>query len=114
MAILGTRKYDNLFAGDFDVVTESVTVGDNLVKGTVVGIITASKKAVAVDSSKSDGSEKPYGVLAEDAEADSIATVYLTGEFNENVLIFGGDDTAETHKRALREIGIFLKKNIEA
>lgn len=108
MPTIGEFKHDNLFAGDFDVVTDSVTVGEDLKRGTVIGI-NGEGVAVAVDSSAQDGSQKPYAVLAEDIEAEGVATVYLTGEFNASALIFGGSDTAATHKEELRKLSIFVK-----
>lgn len=109
MPTLGTFNHDELFAGDFDVVTDSITVGADLSRGTVLGIITASGNAVAVDSAQTDGSQTPYAVLAEDVLTGDVATVYLTGEFNSNKLTFGGTDTVDTHKKALRELSIFVK-----
>ncbi|WP_163538297.1 head decoration protein [Gracilibacillus sp. YIM 98692] len=120
MPTLDTFDRDNLFAGGVQpVVTDSVTVasGENLTRGTVLGIVSASGEAVAVDSAQTDGSEKPFAILSEDVDATDAATpgaIYLTGEFNEDALTFGGSDTADDHKTALREIGIFLKTNQEA
>lgn len=117
---LGTVDRDNLFAGGvMPVVTETITLksGVSYVRGAVIGIVTATGKATIVDSTASDGSQTAYGILADDVDAtteDKPAVVYLTGEFNEDALIFGGTDTAETHKLALRGMGIFLKKNIGA
>lgn len=111
MATIGTFEYDNLFAGAAEIVRGTAIAGEALKKGDVVGIITESGKAVKVDSTKADGSEKPYGIVADDAEIDKPVVLYLAGEFNENALSFGGTDTADTHRRALRDIGIFLKKN---
>lgn len=112
MTTLGTFEYDNLFAGSAEVVTDSIIAGADLVRGTVVGLVTVGGKAVAVDSTAEDGSEDPYGVIADDVKANGSVVVYLTGEFNVNALTFGGTDTDATHKRALRNIGIFLKENI--
>jgi hypothetical protein len=105
---------DNLVAGDFPMITEELTIlsGNNLKRGTVLGKITASGKCVAVDSSKSDGSEVVFAVLSEDMDAtleDKQACAYLTGEFNKDALIFGGTDTIDTHKTALRNLSIFAK-----
>lgn len=105
---LGTFNYDNLFSGDFDVVTDSANVAGDLKRGTVLGLITETGQAVAVDSSATDGSESAYAVLAEDAVEAGDHTVYLTGEFNVDALIFGGSDTADTHKQELRQKGIFV------
>lgn len=112
---------DNLFAGTqvAAVVADEVTVasGNNLVRGTVLGKVTASGNVVAVDSTLANGAEAPYAILAEDTDATSAAKkapAYFTGEVNENALTFGGTDTADTHRDACRDIGIFLKDNVPA
>ena len=109
-------SYDNLFVtgSGFPVVIDYVTIasGHNYARGTVLGIVTASGKAVAVDSSKNTGEESVYAILANDTDAtsaDIAAPVYLTGEYNKAALTFGGTDTATTHQVALRKIGIFVK-----
>src|SRR5690554_5113407 len=113
MPTLGTFKYDNLFAGKTQpVVTDSIILaaGQSYVKGTVLGLAD-NGQAKAVDSKQTDGTQTPYAVLAEDVDAREEAKpgiVYLTGEFNEAALVFGGEDTADTHKVALRKIGIFV------
>ncbi|WNF36415.1 head decoration protein [Bacillaceae bacterium IKA-2] len=117
---VGTFVHDNLFAGGVqNVVTRSITLatGATYVRGTVLGIVTASGEATIVDSDAVNGSEKPYAILQEDVDATEEArpgAIYLTGEFNQGALTFGGTDTADTHSRALRDIGIFLKSNQEA
>ncbi|AIF51250.1 head decoration protein [Pelosinus sp. UFO1] len=111
-----SMTYDNLIvAGTFPIVTDALTTasGNSYKRGTVLGVITTSGKAVKVDSSKTDGSETAYAILSQDVDAtsaDTVAPVYLTGEFNSDALIFGGTDTQATHKSALRKIGIFIKK----
>jgi hypothetical protein len=115
-----TLTRDNLFAGGvMPVVTDKVTLKAGAVyeRGTVLGIVTADGKAVSVDSTKADGSQKPYAILADTVDAtaeDRDAVAYLTGEFNGAALKFGGSDTVATHKAALRELGIFVKDNIKA
>jgi hypothetical protein len=82
------------------------------VRGTVLGQITTSGKLKTVNSGSTDGSQAPYAVLAEDADAtsaDAPAPIYLTGEFDQNQLVFGGTDTVETHRKALRALSIFAK-----
>lgn len=96
------------------VVTDTVNLkaGAAYSRGTVLGIITADDKAVDVDSTKTDGSQAPYAILAEDTDAtdgDIVAPVYMTGEFNAAALTFGGTDTIATHKKELRTLGIFAK-----
>lgn len=107
---------DNLFAGWVQPVnsgSETIASGQGvLVRGTVLGKITASKKLGKVDSTLSDGSEVIYAILAEDVDAtsaDVVTPVYYTGEYNKNELVFGGSDTADTHATKAREIGIFFK-----
>jgi hypothetical protein len=110
-----STTYDQLIVGTFPVVMDKVTlkVGAVYARGSVLGLITADGKAVLVDSSRSDGSQTAYAVLAETVDAtaaDKVAPVYLTGEFNQDALVFGGADTAATHKATLRNINIYLKQ----
>jgi len=105
---------ENLFAGNvYPVVTEKATItGGNYARGTVLGMVTASGKLTIVDSTKSDGTETPYAILADAVDAssdDKVAAVYLTGEFNQAALVFGGTDTYATHKVAARKVGLFFK-----
>lgn len=116
-----TLTYDKLFAGNvMPVVTEKATVVSGagvVVRGTVLGRVTASGKLNVVNSANSDGSQVPYAIACDtvDATGADVATaVYLTGEFNEAALVFGGSDAAATHKAALRGLGIFLKPTIAA
>lgn len=120
MPTLGTYEHDNLFAGGVQpVVTDAITLalGRSYARGTVLGIVTATGQANIVNSALADGTQTPYAILAEDVDATAAAMpapIYLTGEFNQAALTFGGTDTIATHKRALRNIGIFLKTNQQA
>lgn len=118
-------QHDNLFAATqiMPIVADELMLqagGGILKAGTVLGLITADEEAVTVDSSASDGSEEPYAVLAEDTDTGAAsgnavpAPVYLTGEFNQARMIFGGSDTYETHKAAARKVGIFFKPVVPA
>jgi hypothetical protein len=112
----GAFTPDNLLGGDFPRVTDSGTLisGQNLTRGAVLGLITASQKYTLSLSAAGDGSEVPCAVLAYDTNAsagDKKAPIYQTGEFNQDALVFGtghSKTTAATRK-ALRERGIFLK-----
>ena len=113
-----TYTPDNLIAGDMHRTTEQVTLtGSDFLRGTVLGKITSGGKCVKVNSTGTDdGRRTPYAVLAEDSEAssaDTVAIAYLTGEFAQEELIFGGTDTYATHKSGLRDIGIFVKETTE-
>ena len=114
---------DNLFAGnEVPVVVKAVTLkaASGVVKrGTVLGIITASALAVAVDSTLTDGAQTANCILTDNvdtgavgATVDVVATAYASGLFNRNALIFGGEDTTVDHEAKLRELGIFVRDNI--
>lgn len=110
-----TFTHDKLIAGDYPIVTDIVTIGAaaDLVRGTVLGKITATGKYVICDSAGTDdGRRTPVAVLSEDAaaaSADVQAVVYLSGAFNAAACTFGGTDTAATHRAALRDVNIYLK-----
>ncbi len=118
----GTLAYPNLIAGDLPRVAEKQIVLSG------AGVLTAGAvlakdsdngdKLVPVDSASLTTSiQTPYAVLADAVDAtsaDAGAIVYLAGHFNELALTFGGTDTADDHREALRGLGIFLTKNIGA
>ncbi len=121
---IGEMVPDNLVAGhEVPQLVKGVTLAKGngvLVRGTVLGIVTASELAVPVDSSKSDGSEVADCILTdtvdtgdETAQEDVKATAYTSGLFNRKALTFGGEDTASEHELWLRELGIHLKDNVE-
>ncbi|MGE4544211.1 MAG: head decoration protein [Pedobacter sp.] len=113
-----TYTPDNLLAGAYPVVTDEVTVvtGQTLTRGAVLGKITASGKYALCDSAAVDGSQSPVCILAENCDASAAdktsVPVYLSGEFAETSLTFGGTDTADTHRAALRDLNIYLKKTV--
>lgn len=109
-------SYDKLIADliiDQELKSVTVATGQGVLKrGTVLGIITVSGKAVKVDSTKADGSQTANCILTDDVDttaADVVMTAYASGSFNRLALIFGGTDTAANHETRLRELGIFLK-----
>jgi hypothetical protein len=118
---LGEYTPDNLIAGhEVPALVKGITLAKNqgvIARGTVLGIVTANGLAKPVDSAQTDGSEKPYCILTDtvntDGEEDVKATGYISGLFNSKALIFGGNDTVEQHEEKLRELGIFLKENVE-
>lgn len=117
--VVGNSKVDNLF-NDINVsVTEkSVKIKKSatpLLRGTVLGVITTTGYAQAVDSTKTDGSEVADCILAQDVDAsagDVFAVAYAKGQFNRQALIFGGTDDSTKHEAKLRELGIYLKDNV--
>lgn len=114
-----TYNYDNLFAGSAEHVADSVTIlsGQNLVRGAVLGKVTASGKYIESLSAAGDGSETPDAILLEDCDAsagDKVAPIALTGEFNQDALTIGTGHTAASIKDGLRNKGIFLKTTVNA
>lgn len=105
---------DNLIAGDAKQITQSIVVltGQTLVRGALLGKITASGKYVLSLSAAGDGSQTPVAILTEDVDAsaaDVTSAAYLTGEFNEDAVTYGAGHTKATVKDGLRSLGIFLK-----
>jgi hypothetical protein len=116
---VGTYAHDNLIAGTaVNMVTESIVLDTgNLVRGSVLGKITATGKYVLSASAAVDGSQTPVAILAEDADAtaaDKTTIAYLTGEFNTAALTLGAGHTLDSIKAGLRDQGIFLKTNLSA
>lgn len=117
METIGTKIEDNLIAGDFPLVTEERTVAESqtLARGTVLGVITADDEVVPTDSGAEDGSHVLDCVLSEDVVTEAaetkVVTVYITGEFQEDGLVFGGTDTAASRKADARAKSIFFKGN---
>lgn len=107
---------ENLIAGDYPLVTDIIIVDAGVLAiGSVLGKITATGKYILCNSAAVDGSAVATCILAEAADAsggDINATVYLSGAFDENQLVFGGADTAATHREALRDKNIYLKKAV--
>ena len=114
-----TYSPDTLFAGDYPRITQTVTLisGQNLVRGAVLGQITASGKYTLSLSAAADGSQTPAAVLADDcnaASADTLCGIYQSGDFNSRALTFGTGHSATTlvTQQALRDGGIFLHTSL--
>lgn len=83
-------------------------VGDAI----TVPIAAGSGKYKIVNSANVDGSAVPDCVLIQTtvvaSDADSAVEVYTQGLFNGDHLTFGGSDTVDTHREALRDKNIIL------
>jgi hypothetical protein len=107
----------NLQIGNYPKVDDIVIVaaGASLVAGSVLGRITASGKYKLCNSVAVDGSQVPRCVLAEAAAAAAVdvsASVYLSGDYDQNQLVFGGADTVATHRDGLRAMNIYPQKAV--
>lgn len=116
-------RLDDAIVGTAYAGPVSFTINDGAVDFVVgdeftIPVTVGSGKCKTVNSANVDGSGDPEAILADESvdatAADKPASVYLTGEFNEDKLVFGGTDTKETHRAALRKLGIFLKKAVSA
>jgi hypothetical protein len=113
-----TYSPDNLVAGEYDdLVGEKITVisGQNLVRGSVIGKITASGKYNLSLSAAADGSQTPDLILAEDCNAtsgDKTAIAYSRGDFNAQKLTIGTGHTIASIKEGLRVKNIILINSV--
>lgn len=112
---------DQLIAGDFPLVTgQSITIASSeaLLRGTVLGKITASGKYIKSASAAADGSQTPVAVLADDVDASGgdvgNVAVYLTGMFNGAKLILGAGWTLAAITPALQPSSIFVRTAVTA
>lgn len=110
---------DRLIAGLTQLVSETLPLlmGQSLLRGALLGQVTATKKLTLSTSAATDGSQVPYGILADDADStpnDVLCGVYVKGEFNQNAIIFGAGQTPVNTHDALRDAGIYLKTPVSA
>jgi hypothetical protein len=117
--VQSTYTPDRLIAGPSQILSEEVTIftGENLVRGALVGKITATGKYILSLSAAADGSQIPAGVIAGDVDAtaaDKPAVMYTAGEFNEDEMTIGTAHTADTVRDGLRDKGIHLRKPVGA
>lgn len=92
---------------------ESVTLlaGQNLLRGALLGKITATGKYVLSLSAAVDGSQTPAAVLVDDtnATAADVATpAYFRGDFQAQAVILGASHTIASVREALRAKSILL------
>ena len=130
MAKYDSDTYDELLAGGVNAEPMTaiiVKAGSGVItRGTVLGrtsqlpetdLYAGTPITVPVLSTNTDGSEKPYAILADeviDATTEDVrAAAYLGGEFNRDALKFGGSDTVAQHEVAMRNVGLFTKRIVK-
>lgn len=106
---------DGLRTGEDTVLTGQGT----LARGTVLAVDTGnSNKLVAVDSDSATPSvQVAVAILAQEIDTSSgdvDAPLYYAGEFNEDELTFGADDTIADHRDAMRQRGLFTRAPVSA
>lgn len=110
---------DQLIAGNLQLVTDTVEIGGDvpLVRGTILGQITATGVYVMSVKTATDGSENPCAVLVDRVSPDGATVrggVYEMGIFNQNRITFDGSWTVPELKNALRPFSIFLRDSLQA
>ncbi len=106
--------HDVLIAGDFPVnrVQVDIPAGAALVRGTVMGRITAGGNFIQSLSTAVDGSQTPVAILLEDVPvsgAARIGVVGRTGEYAFQKLILGASHTRASIEQGLRALSIFFR-----
>jgi Bacteriophage lambda head decoration protein D len=109
---------DDLIASGGNIIGRKYTLitGQNVVRGTVLGVITASGKLNTSLSAAVDGSQTPFGIAAHDVDAtaaDKDIEVYTRGNFNEHKLVLGAAHTIASIREGLRGKGIYLETPIQ-
>ncbi|HEY3376639.1 MAG TPA: head decoration protein [Armatimonadota bacterium] len=92
-------------------ITPGVATGFAVGDAFTITVGAGSGQYVIVNSDNRDGSQRPEAILAQtiDATAAKLACTYVQGCYNEGALIFGGADTADTHRDTLQARNIILR-----
>ncbi len=119
-ASFGSSSYtpDRLIAGDFPITTRKVTIDTGvIVRGSLLGRITATGKYVLSAAAAGDGSEVPLAILADSVDAsaaDVEAIAYESGEFSEDAIVLGAGHTIASVRDGLRDLDIYLRSPVSA
>lgn len=112
---LADAEVGTAYAGPINfIINDGATdfiVGDKF----TIPVAAGSGKYKVVNSANVDGSQVAERILIADTDttdADVIAEAYISGHFNRQALIFGGEDTADDHEVTLRDLNIILSDNI--
>lgn len=112
MPQLDVISYDNLIAGDVDIVTEPVVidVSQTILRGDILKKVTGKfQKATAAIVSAD-----VVVVATENITTDASTTVasigYKSGQFNSNAMRFGGTSTFDDNHDVLAEKSIYIVK----
>lgn len=95
----------------------TLLAGQNLLRGALLGRITASGKLVLSLSAAGDGSQTPVAILADDCDAtaaDKECLFYVRGDFNNRAVIYGAAHTFASVKAGLQAKSIWLVDTVAA
>ena len=117
--LTGTYTQDNLLAGG-PLFTDVGTLAESqdVVRGEVLGRVTASGEVVSSLAASSDGSETAE-LVALEARTTGVGEtaeipVVVFGKVNENALTFGAGHDVSTTKADLKTVGIYLAPSSSA
>jgi len=84
--------------------------GQDMVAGTVLGMVTATELLKVSEAAATDGSEIPMAILPDDWVSDAVLhSVYVEGYFSEAALTFGTGHDADSVRRDLEKVKIYLQ-----
>jgi len=115
-SIKGEFTPDNLIAGSYPQTGKGVVLASNagaLLRGSVLGQVTATGKYVLSAAAAGDGSQNVDCILSEDVDGggkEVTTAAYESGEFNEDAVTLGAGHTVESVRAALRDKNIYLRK----
>jgi hypothetical protein len=118
MTELGKMEYDNLIAGDTPTKTMEIVIKNpcEFKRGYVIGK-TEDEDFKLVDSTATDGSENPIGIITDDIKVEDgetkTTTMYISGDFSRRRVVFGGTDTYENHESSMAKVGLILRRTIK-
>jgi hypothetical protein len=99
--------------GDHEYMPVVIAGGQQLLRGAVLGIITATGKAILSLNAAADGSQVANCILCEDldttvnANADVPFHVLVHGRVNPEALVFGTGQTEANTRAAMRNVGLY-------
>lgn len=110
--------HGDIFAGSSDVITKPGTLVSGqgtVVRGQVLGLVTASGKFAKHNPGAADGSQTAVAIAAFPADAtsaDAALAVYVAGEFAMDLLVWHATTDTEAERLAAFSIGspIVVKK----
>lgn len=104
---------DSLIVDEDSIESRQITLSaGNLVRGSVLGKITADGKYLLSAAAAVDGSQTPDAILANDTDAsggEKVTVAYFKGGFNQKQLTLGAGHTIAGIREGLRAKDIHLR-----
>ncbi|WP_297429300.1 hypothetical protein [Clostridium sp.] len=112
MPQLDVINYDNLIAGDVDIVTEPITidVSQTVLRGDILKKVSGKFQRPSAAIVAADIVVVASESITTDASTTISSIGYKTGQFNSNVMRFGGTSTADDNNDVLAEKSIYIVK----